>query len=62
MSDDAQVQRSRLARRVYDLWGEERANADVALIESASQALARISAMQLDATTQLDDDEERAGE
>ena len=62
MSDDAQVQRSRLARRVYDLWGEERANADVALIESASQALARISAMQLDATTQLDEDEERARE
>ena len=62
MSDDAQVQRSRLARRVYDLWGEERANADVALIESASQALARISAMQLDATIQLDEDEERARE
>jgi hypothetical protein len=62
MSDDAQVQRSRLARRVYDLWGEERANADVALIESASQALARISVMQLDATTQLDDDEERPRE
>jgi hypothetical protein len=62
MSDDAQVQRSRLARRVYDLWGEERANADVALIESASQALARISVMQLDATTQLDNDEERPRE
>jgi hypothetical protein len=62
MSDDAQVQRSRLARRVYDLWGEDRANADVVLIESASQALARISAMQLDATTQLDDDEERPRE
>jgi hypothetical protein len=62
MSDDAQVQRSRLARRVYDLWGEDRANADVVLIESASQALARISAMQLDATTQLDDDDERPRE
>jgi hypothetical protein len=62
MSDDAQVQRSRLARRVYDLWGEDRANADVVLIESASQALARISAMQVDATTQLDDDEERPRE
>jgi hypothetical protein len=62
MSDDAQVQRSRLARRVYDLWGEDRANADVVLIESASQALARISAMQPDATTQLDDDEERPRE
>ncbi len=62
MSDDAQVQRSRIARRVYDLWGEERATADAALIESASQALARINAMQPDATIQLDDDEERAGE
>jgi hypothetical protein len=62
MSDDAHVQRSRLARRVYDLWGEDRANADVVLIESASQALARISAMQPDATTQLDDDEERPRE
>jgi hypothetical protein len=62
MSDDAQVQRSRLARRVYDLWGEDRANADVVLIESASQALACISAMQLDATTQLDDDDERPRE
>lgn len=60
MSDDEQVQRSRLARRVFDLWGEERANADVALIESASQAMARISAMQPDATNQLDEDEEAA--
>jgi hypothetical protein len=54
MSDDVQVQRSRQARRVFEMFGEERANADAALIESASQALARISAMQPEATTQLD--------
>ena len=54
MSDDEQVQRSRLARRVFELWGEDRANQDAALIESASQALARISAMQPEATIHLD--------
>ena len=60
MSDDEQVQRSRLARRVFELWGEDRANADSGLIESASQALSRISAMRPEATTQLDDPKDRA--
>lgn len=54
MSDDEQVQRSRIARRVFDLWGEERASADAGLIESASRALARIDALRPDATEQLD--------
>ncbi len=62
MSDDERVQRSRLARRVFELWGEDRATADADLIESASQALARISAMQPQATTQLDATEENRGE
>ncbi len=55
MTDDAQVQQSRLARRVAELWGEDRANADAGLIESVSQALARINALQPEATVQLDD-------
>jgi hypothetical protein len=60
MSDDEQVQRSRLARRVFELWGEDRATADAGLIESASQALSRISAIHPEATKQLDDAEDRA--
>lgn len=60
MSDDEHVQRSRLARRVFELWGEDRATADADLIESASKALARISAMQPNDTTQLDVAEEPA--
>ena len=54
MSDDEQVQRSRLARRVFELWGKDRATADAGVIESASQALARISAIQPEATIQID--------
>lgn len=54
MSDDEQVQRSRIARRVFELWGEERASADAGLIESAGAALARIAALQPAATIQLD--------
>ncbi|HYI14077.1 MAG TPA: hypothetical protein VEX37_01720 [Thermomicrobiales bacterium] len=54
MSDDEQIQRSRLARRVFELWGEVRVTADAGLIESASQALARMNAMTPQATIQLD--------
>ncbi len=62
MTDDGQVQRSRLARRIFELWGEDRATADADLIESASQALVRISAMQPQATIQLDAAEETSRE
>jgi hypothetical protein len=58
MTDDEQIQRSRLAARVSQLWGDERATIDAGLIESASTAMARINAMQPEATTQLDGCEE----
>ena len=58
MSDDEQVQRSRVAGRVFDLWGEERADADAGLIESASRALARIDGLQPRATILLDQQED----
>ncbi len=54
MSDDEQVQRSRIARSVFDLWGSERVEANAGVIESASQALARIEALRPEATTRLD--------
>ena len=54
MSDDEPIQRSRIARRVFELWGEERANANASLIESAAAALARVGALQPEATIQLD--------
>jgi hypothetical protein len=58
MSDDEQVHRSRIARRVFELWGEERASADAGLIESAAAALARIEALRPAATQHLDNREE----
>jgi hypothetical protein len=58
MTDDEQVQRSRLAARVSQLWGDERATIDAGLIESAAAAMARIYALRPEATVQLDDDEE----
>jgi hypothetical protein len=60
VSGEEQVQRSRIARRVFDLWGEERLNIDAGLIESASKALARINALQPEATNQLDRAEDKA--
>lgn len=58
MSDDEQIQRSRIARRVRELWGNERTVADAGVIASASQALARIGALQVEATIKLDRVEE----
>ncbi|HEX5164933.1 MAG TPA: hypothetical protein VFV93_06015 [Thermomicrobiales bacterium] len=58
MTDDEQIQRSRLALRVSQLWGEERATLNAGLIESAAAALARIDALRPEATIQLDGDEE----
>lgn len=55
MNDDLAIQRSKLASTVGELWGQERATANSALIESASQAIARINALTPDATSQVDD-------
>lgn len=61
MSDVDQEQRSMVATRVFDLWGEERAAADVGIIESATQALARIDALRPQATAPLDSAEDERG-
>ncbi|MEX1159067.1 MAG: hypothetical protein WEC79_09085 [Thermomicrobiales bacterium] len=62
MSDIEQTPRSRIARRVIDLWGHERSEPDTGLIESASQALARIEELRPNAAAQLDPaDEETRG-
>ena len=58
MSDEEQIQRSRIARRVHELWGQERTVADAGVIASASQALARIEALRPNATNQFDRDQE----
>ena len=58
MTDDEQIQRSRLAARVSQLWGDERATIDAGLIDSASAAMARVNALRPEATTQLDGDKE----
>lgn len=58
MSDEEQIQRSRIARRVFELWGKERTVADAGPIESASQALARLEALRPEATSQLDSAED----
>ncbi|MDQ3549789.1 MAG: hypothetical protein M3439_13325 [Chloroflexota bacterium] len=54
MSDEEQVQRSRIARLVLDLWGTERAASNAGVIESASQAVARIESLHPTATAHLD--------
>ena len=58
MSDEEQIQRSRIARRVYELWGNERTTTDAGVIASASHALARIGALRPEAADQLDRVEE----
>jgi hypothetical protein len=57
MSDDESIQRSRLAARLHRRFGPERVLANAELIESASQALARIERLTPTATAQLDIDD-----
>ncbi len=54
MSDEAGIQRSRLALAVQELWGRERTSTNSSVIDSASQALARINQLTPEATQLLD--------
>jgi|GEM_PF-5066052 len=54
MTDDEQIQRSRLATRMYQLWGPGRVIADELVIDSVSLAIARIERLRPLATAQLD--------
>jgi len=58
MSTNEKHHREQLAARVAAIWGPDRVEADAALIDSASAALARLAALQPVATADLDADEE----